>query len=179
MDLDRLVAILTDVHLWLVLGVAFACGAIGAVIHRGAATDSAAPASGSSRAKRWGADVASGGIAAVAVLYITNPTTGTALVGGSLVAGYAAKTVLAGLEARLTASIAQRQATESRRDAEAARLEAADSKRHAEVAARNLESLIDRVAAMPESASTAALGMESVAGVKQLARDMRARLPLS
>jgi hypothetical protein len=192
-DLDKLVAILMDGHLWLVLGMAFVCGAVGALIHRGAVVgapgappldppggDGAEPRDNATPARRPSRlnDALTGGIAAVAILYVTDPTTGIALVGGSLVAGYAAKTILDGLEARIVSSIAQRQAAESQHAASVSLREAVDSKRQAEVATRNLESLVNHVTALPEPSPITALGTDHLAGIKQLARDIRAQLPL-
>lgn len=57
-----------------------------------------------------------GGVAAVAILYITDPKTGIALIGGSIAAGYAGQAVLAGLEARVKAAVAVKDAAETRAD---------------------------------------------------------------
>jgi hypothetical protein len=115
-----------------------------------------------------GRDALTGGIAAVAILYITNPVSGVALIGGSLVAGYAGKVVLAGLEARLTAAIALR--------------EAADQEAAARRARADLDRLATRVAAVPAvqvlpDSSTAAEG--SIADVQRFARELQAKHALA
>lgn len=160
MDPDRLFELLENGHLWLVLGVALVFGAVGALIHRGSTPSDTAAAE---RRLSVTADVLTGGIAAMAILYVSDPTSGVTLIGGSLVAGYAAKTVLAGLEARVTSVIAQR--------------DASINKRAADTAKRALENLADHVSALPEPAHIAGddLGLTYV---KELARTAKAQLAL-
>jgi len=69
---------------------------------------------GESRPANWWRRALIGGVAAVAVLYLTNPTTGVALIGGSIAAGYAGQAVLAGLEARTIAALARQDAAKAR-----------------------------------------------------------------
>jgi hypothetical protein len=164
MDPDRLITFLANGHLWLVFGVAFAGGMLGAAIHRWSTADAAAATTPPTTPPTFGGDILSGGIAAAAMLYVTDPTTGAALIGGSLVAGFAAKTVMAGLEARITSALAHR--------------EAADNKREADVAKRHLENLVGQVSSLPEPEAPAQLGGSGLADVKQLARGIKAQLLL-
>lgn len=75
-------------------------------------TSPAVPLPGETYARRF----AVGAVAAVAVLYLTEPTTLVALVGGSLVAGYAGQAVLTALQARVVAAIAQAETREVKVD---------------------------------------------------------------
>jgi len=160
MDPDKLFGLLENQHLWLVLGVAFVFGAIGALIHRSSAPPPGDPTSAARQPTVRG-DILTGGIAAMAILYVTDPPSGVALIGGSLVAGYAAKTVLAGLEARMTSVLAQRDASESRREADMTK--------------RALENLADNVSALPEAVQSVTDDVD-LTSVKQLARSVKAQL---
>jgi hypothetical protein len=162
MDPDKLFGLLKNEHLWLVLGVAFVFGAVGALIHRDSNTPSSETTPGA-RSPSLHADVLTGGIAAMAILYVTDPLSGVALIGGALVAGYAAKIVLAGLEARVTSVIAQR--------------DASDSKRQADAAKRTLETLADHLSALPEPGQPAGDDVHLTLA-KQLAQDVKAQLSL-
>lgn len=107
MDPGTLWPALLDIHLWvIVVGVA-ALGALGAAIRPpepGAVTEPR---------RKW--DVLAGSVAAVAVLYATEPASASALIGGSLVAGFAASAVLGGLQAKLIAAVSTREAAEHSR----------------------------------------------------------------
>jgi hypothetical protein len=159
MDPDKLVGLLKDHDLWVVFGVAFAFGAIGALIHRWSVPP---PSSSMSEPPVLGADILTGAIAAVAILYVTKPETGVTLVCGALVAGYSAKTIMAGLEARAASVVAQR--------------DASDSKRQADAAKYNLASLAERVSLLPEPAAPAPLDRNPITDAKQLARQLKAQL---
>jgi hypothetical protein len=91
MDPTNLLAQLTW-QLGVVCVLAFAFGAVGGLLHEGKPASEAAM---------------SGVGAAAAVLYLTNPKTGVALIGGSVAAGYAGQAILAGLEARAVAMLAE------------------------------------------------------------------------
>jgi hypothetical protein len=115
MNVDQIAALLKDPMLWLILLLAFALGALGALTHRVAQPPTADP---SAKRSSWWADSLIGGIAAIAMVYVSNAalTTGMAFVVGSLIAGYAGKAVLDGLEAKTTATIAERDASEKTAD---------------------------------------------------------------
>lgn len=159
MDPDKLVGLLKDHDLWVVFGVAFGFGVLGALIHRW----SVPPASSStSPPPELGADMLTGAIAAVAILYVTKPETAVALVCGALVAGYSAKTIMAGLEARAASLVALREASDSKRQADAAKV--------------NLASLAERVSLLPDPGAPAELDRGPVTDAKQLARQLKAQL---
>jgi hypothetical protein len=92
---------------------------------------------------------------------MTAPTiTAIRLIGGSLVAGYAGKAVLAGLEARVVASTAKREAAVRTLEASAAK--------------RDLDTLIDRVTAVPDMLRPPPNGgTAGLADVQRLARELR------
>src|SRR5689334_17702621 len=100
MDPSALSKLLGEWQLWVVCGVAFAFGAVGGVINLGSAPE-------------WWRRVVVGGIAAVAVLYITSPETGVALVGGSLAAGYAGQAVLNALQSKVELALTKEDAREA------------------------------------------------------------------
>ena len=154
MNTDTLLSTLIDPKLWLLLGVTFSLGAVGALLHR-TAQDPPPPGGGQAR------DALIGAVAAVAILYVTNPTSGVALIGGSLIAGYAGKLVLAGLEARVTTSLALREAAKRDLDAKQAR--------------RDLDQLAARVASMSPDPLIAAAGNGAVADVQRFARDLQTK----
>lgn len=155
-DTDKLLSALINLQLWLLLLAAFALGAIGALAHR-ASQDP--PTDGQPRGG-WSRDALVGGVAAVAILYVSSPPTGIALIGGSLVAGYAGKLILAGLEARVTATLAQREAV--RNDLSA---------RHAR---QDLDRLATRIATLPAEPAAQAAG-DTVAKVQSYARELQAK----
>lgn len=159
MDPDKLVGLLKDHDLWMVFGVAFGFGALGAPIHRWFVPRAS---SSTSLPPELGADMLTGAIAAVAILYVTKPETAVALVCGALVAGYSAKTIMAGLEARAASLVALREASDSKRQADAAKV--------------NLASLADRVSLLPDPGAPAELDRGPVTDAKQLARQLRAQL---
>src|SRR5215475_4843876 len=109
-----------------------------------------------------GADIMTGAIAAVAILYVTKPDTAVTLVCGALVAGYSAKTIMAGLEARAASLVAQREASDSKRQADAAKV--------------SLASLAERVSLLPDPGAPAELDRVPVTDAKQLARQLKAQL---
>lgn len=165
MEIDKLLSGMINLQLWLVLAAAFALGMIGALTHRW--TQDPPPSYPAGR------DAALGGIAAVAILYVTAPASAITFIGGSLVAGYAAKVVLSGLEARLTAAIALR--------------DAADHQLAARRTRDDLGRLAARVAAVPatpESSSTAQSPGQSpapsaIADVQRLARELQTKHALA
>jgi hypothetical protein len=156
MDTDKLLSALINLQLWLLLLAAFVLGAIGALAHR-ASQDP--PSEGQPRSG-WSRDALVGGVAAVAILYVSSPPTGIALIGGSLVAGYAGKLVLAGLEARVTATIAQREA--ARNDLTARR------------ARQDLDRLATRITTL-SAEPVAQTGGDTVAKVQGYARELQAK----
>lgn len=111
MDVDQIAALLKNPKLWLILLVAFALGALGALTHRVA--QKSLPGDPPPKPSAWWADSLIGGMAAIAMVYVSNAalTTGMAFVVGSLIAGYAGKAVLDGLEAKTIATIAERDAS--------------------------------------------------------------------
>jgi hypothetical protein len=117
MKVDEIAALLKDPMLWLILVFAFALGALGALTHRVAQKPLTSDPPTKSNA--WWADSLVGGVAAIAMVYVSNAalTTGIAFVVGSLIAGYAGRAVLDGLEAKTVASNAQRDASNAQRDA--------------------------------------------------------------
>jgi hypothetical protein len=152
MDIDQLISALIDLHLWFVIAAAFGLGAIGALIHR--SSQDPPPGGG------WVRDALTGGVAAVAILYVSKPTSGIALIGGSLVAGYAGKLVIAGLEARVTTTLALREAADRTVSAKQARLD--------------LDRLAAQVSAIPRAPS-AATGDSAIADVQRFARELQAK----
>jgi hypothetical protein len=156
MDIDKLLSALVNLQLWLVLVAAFGLGTIGALLHR--ASQESPPTGGRVR------DALTGGVAAVAILYVTAPPSGVALIGGSLVAGYAGKLVLAGLEARVTAILALREAAS--RDLAA---------RHAR---QDLDQLATRVAAISPAPAAAPASDDAIADVQRFARELHAKYTL-
>jgi hypothetical protein len=153
MDIDKLLSSLVNMQLWLVLAAAFGLGAIGALVHRG----SLEPLPTGGRAR----DALTGGVAAVAILYVTSPPSGVALIGGSVVAGYAGKLVLAGLEARVTATLALR--------------EAASHELAARHARQDLDRLAIRVAAISSAPAAAPASDDAIADVQRFARELQAK----
>jgi len=152
MDADKLVSSLSDLHLWTIITLGFVLGVIGAGVHVLATAEAGSSNESLDKAKSSLRAVLAGGIAAVAVLWVTNPTSGIAFVGGSLVAGYAGKAVLDGLAAKLTATVAQREAAlqrefavQARRDATTATARADAAKLDATLARRDLARLADSV----------------------------------
>jgi hypothetical protein len=164
MDPEKLSASLGNGPLWLVIGAAFGLGALGAVLHRWSSGPDT-PQPGALVASPLVAlvrDGLTGAVASVAILYVTAPTTAIALIGGSLVAGYAGKAVLAGLEARVVASTAKREAAVRTLEANAAK--------------RDLDILIDRVAAVPDMSPPPPPnggGSAGLADLQRLARELR------
>lgn len=166
MDTDKLLEALVNLRLWLVVVAAGALGAIGALVHRvSQAPPSTLPATRPPRVPAWAYSALVGGVAAIAVLYVSNPTTGIALIGGSLVAGYAGNSILAGLEARTTAALAVR---------EAARNETA-----AKLAREDLAALTSQVAALAPGASTVSGSTDTVAEVQRFARELQSKHPVA
>jgi len=169
MDPNKLWPELANGHLWLILGSAAIFGAIGSLLHPPPSPmDTAdAPIPPVEKPGRWWVAL-SGAVAAVALLYVTNPTTGSALIGGSLVAGFSANAVLAGLQARLVAAIATRNAAASARVASGLKREsdanaqlAEQRAREAMQAARDLDQL--------------ARAAESGTDIASLVRELRAK----
>lgn len=117
MNIEKLWDLIDNWRLWAVCGIAFGLGAIGGVIR--ALTTEAPPDPTPLRAIDAKLAVARlffvGGIAAVAVMYVTVPSSAMALIGGSLVAGYAGKAILDALESRAKLAVANARADENRR----------------------------------------------------------------
>lgn len=153
MDPNSALDLLGTPQLWIVLAVAFVLGAAGAALHRWSAPNDDNPP--------LLRDILSGGIAAVAILYVTNPSSGVAFVGGALVAGYAAKAVLAALQARVVAAIATRELAERTREISESRREIDDTR-------RKLGRLAESVAALSNTGSSQPAPSD-LATVKQLA----------
>lgn len=120
MDAANLLATMTW-QLGVVCVLTFALGSLGGLLH-GVGTSgtaaAAAPGPGPTTPPAPSAlrRALVGGVAAVAVLYITDPHSGVALIGGSVVAGYAGHAILAGLEARAVAALAQADAAQKGQD---------------------------------------------------------------
>jgi hypothetical protein len=108
--------LLGEWQLWAVCAVSFALGALGGLLHLGAVKPPPEGDAPPPKPTPWWRHVLVGGAAAVAVLYVATPETGIALVGGSIVAGYAGEAILAGLEARARLALAQQEVVETRRD---------------------------------------------------------------
>jgi hypothetical protein len=167
-DPNKLWSELANGHLWLVLGSAAISGVIGSVLHPpisdppGAAT----PPPPKPPSRGWAA--LSGAVAAVALLYVTQPDSGTALIGGSLVAGFAANAVLAGLQARVLAATSAGAAAANLRMAAAFKHDADANARLAEE--RGRETL--RVSRDLDQLASAA---ETGSDLRPLVRDLRAR----
>jgi hypothetical protein len=114
MDESKLWDEILNGQLWGLLGAAALLGAIGALLHP-ATTEASDEARVQTDAKHGWRDVAAGAVAAIAIIYTANPTSATALVAGSLVAGYAANAVLAGFESRVrVAKMTERAASSDR-----------------------------------------------------------------
>jgi len=108
----ELVNALHDVNMLLLVALAAVLGVIGAAARATAAAvkdDRGDPPPPPPKNPRLQVAV-TGAIAAVAVLWLSAPSTAIAFIGGSLVAGYAGKAVLDALEAKVIAGIAQREA---------------------------------------------------------------------
>lgn len=116
MDITKLWGLIDDWRLWAVCGIAFGLGALGGVIRALTAEPPPDPPP-PRRDPRWAAArlFFVGGIAAVAVMYVTLPESAMALIGGSLVAGYAGKAILDALESRAKLAAATARADENRR----------------------------------------------------------------
>jgi hypothetical protein len=116
MDASALIETLTW-QLAVVCGLAFVLGMIGGAIHD-RTPPPASDGTASPAVAGWRRALV-GGVAAVAILYLTHPETGVELAGGSLAAGYAGQAVLAALESRALALLAQAKAVEATRDVKA------------------------------------------------------------
>jgi hypothetical protein len=155
MDPNKLWLDLADGHLWLILIGAAVFGALGSLLR-----PAPEPAAGTTPPSRpWIA--LSGAAAAVALLYVTRPDSGAALIGGSIVAGFAANAVLAGLQARVLAATAEVKAAASQRAA-ATHAQLAEARgREALQASHDLEQL--------------ARAAEDGRDIRPLVRDLRTR----
>lgn len=114
MDPEQLWATLSW-QLLAVCVVTLVLGGAGGLVHLMASDEAPAP---DPRSKRTAAisRFLVGAIAAVATLYLTQPSTGVAFVGGALAAGYAGQAVMAGLEARVKATLSAQDAAQTRAD---------------------------------------------------------------
>jgi hypothetical protein len=98
------------------LGVALVVGALGGLVPgRAPLKTDPPPPGGGTRDLVWWQRTVVGAVAAAAILFVVDVSTPVQLVCGSLVAGYAGTAVLAGLEARLVAILAQRDNAAMRR----------------------------------------------------------------
>lgn len=169
MDPEKLSALLLDLHLWTVVLASFLLGMLGALLNAG---EPAEPTSQQRSAGSKFLDLLAGGVAAVAILYVTDPKTGVALIGGSLVAGYAGKAVLAALQARVLVAVAKK-------EAQAATAAAIDAKRTAQaaIAARDLakQGISRLVASIERLESPATTGPISVAELRKLERELQSQ----
>lgn len=95
MDTNKLWELIGDARLWGLCAVAFTLGGVGGFIQSVVSLPSAEDFK-----RDWWKRVLIGAIAAVAVIYITNPDDATEFIGGSLVAGYAGQAILGALETR-------------------------------------------------------------------------------
>lgn len=102
MDTNELWASIENWRLWAVCGTALGLGAIGGAIQ----AISSLPDWATAR-KQLLARMLVGAVAAVAVIYVSDPKTELAFVGGALVAGYAGQAILGALEARAKLAIAK------------------------------------------------------------------------
>ena len=119
MDPNAMWLSLGEWQLWAVIAMAFALGAAGGLIHGLSSISSPLPKTTTIPAvekQLWWRPLLVGGIASVAVLYLTNPWSGTSLVGGALAAGYAGEAVLSGVAARVEAVVARRESADRMKD---------------------------------------------------------------
>lgn len=115
MNVDKIWLAIGDWRLWALCAVACSFGAAGGFL-RAISRTAADPSP-----PRW-AQVLIGALAAVAVLYVNEPDSALALIGGSLVAGYVGQAALDALEARF-------QLKQARDDADGARKELAGTRK--------------------------------------------------
>ncbi|HUQ01653.1 MAG TPA: hypothetical protein VM261_04120 [Kofleriaceae bacterium] len=115
MDTNKLFELIGDGRLWAVCGVAFALGAAGGFIQ-----SLASAASKEELGREWWKRLLVGAIAAVAVMYVTAPSTAIELISGSIVAGYAGKALLDSLDARGRLAAAKDQIADTTRERDTA-----------------------------------------------------------
>ncbi len=101
MDTNRLWALIEDWRLWAICGTALGLGTIGGAIQAISSLPWA------EAKKVLPARMLVGAIAAVAAIYITEPKSDMAFIGGALVAGYAGQAILSALEARAMLTVAK------------------------------------------------------------------------
>jgi hypothetical protein len=172
MDPERLAALLLDRDLWMIVLASFALGLVGALLNSGEPYPPAEPPLPPRSGWSKFLDLLAGGIAAVAVLYLTNPETGVALIGGSLVAGYAGKAVLAALQARVLVAVAKKEA----QTAVVAADDAKQTARAAIVARDRAKQDVSRlVAGIERLEGPATTGPVSVAELRQLGREVQSK----
>jgi hypothetical protein len=143
--------LLGEWQLWAVCAVSFALGALGGLLHLGAVKPAPEAETPPPKPTPWWRHVLVGGAAAVAVLYVATPETGIALVGGSIVAGYAGEAILAGLESRAKLALAQQEVVETKRDVHEA-VEALEDVANASVGTRGGDSKAPPPTPMPPTA---------------------------
>lgn len=178
MDSVKLWSELANGYLWAVAVTAASFGVIGALLHPPPKPPPAEPGSPpkppdpnardapETRSRAW--DGMTGAVAAVALLYITNPTTGIALVGGSLVAGFSGTAVLAGLQARVLAAVATKQAAMATRSAQ-------DSMRIADEARQQADASTREMVVAKQDLDHLSRAIASGVDVKPLVRDLRVK----
>ena len=168
MNLDTLWSTLIDAHLWAIIAGAAALGALGAALHPPVTVADPPPAgeelARGIRSRAW--DLLAGAVAAIAILYVTDPRTGVALIGGSLVAGFAANIVLSSLQARLVAALAVATASERARIAG----------QRVDVAERDARTSAARMAQTRRDLDELLAAMDTGQDARQRASAMRARL---
>lgn len=123
MDTKALWGLVGARHVWIICGIGFGLGALGGLIQ----ALGAAPAV-DFRKEGW-KRVLIGAVAAVAVLYVSEPTTAFELIGGSLVAGFAGQALLGVLEARTLLVQAKQRVVETEAKLERKNDEVVDTKK--------------------------------------------------
>jgi hypothetical protein len=118
-DAEKLFQSLAVANTWYIVLISFGIGAVGGLAHALGDTGSVpvipptpgAPVTPAPPDKwKWLREVLVGAVAAVAVLFVVRPADGVALVSSSLIAGYAGRAIMAALEDKAKAIIAQQAA---------------------------------------------------------------------
>jgi|GEM_PF-3689535 len=122
MDDPKLWSEIGNAHVWILCGICFGLGAIGGFIQ---AIGAEPPIK---LREEWWKRLLVGGVAAVAVLYVTDPDRSYEIIAGSLVAGFAGQALLAALAARLLLDTAQKRTAEAKQELRVKAEEAGDAK---------------------------------------------------
>lgn len=171
MNPEKLAALLMDGHLWLVVLASFGLGMTGALLNSDVSYSPEVPSQPAQNGWSKILDLLAGGIAAVAVLYVSNPETGIALISGSLVGGYGGKAVLAALRARLVSAVARTEARAAVLDAEKAQAEA----RIAHVDRIRTQRDLDLLVANIEKLDMSSRGQVTVSDLLRLGKEVQSK----